>query len=528
MDNKDASQIKVAIVGAGVAGLAAGVYAKRAGFDVTIYEKHIVAGGLSSSWSRKGYLFEGGMHWLTGSSEKLALNKVWREVGALKDNNPIFLKDPFYTLICNSTSLDASASGDSSTGKNVSANSATSAKRDLHLYRDINKLEKHFIEYAPEDTRAIKQMFRDMKLFRGIHMIINDIPFLKTRKRYAPSLKELIKMTPASLRYIQLNNKKYTDYVARFKNSHIRHLLLSVIGTRYNALSFIYTLVSFVSGDCGYPEGGSRVMTQNMADTFTSLGGKIEYRTEVTGIATETSESGKNKITGVCVDGKLIEADAVIVAQDTLTAINSLLKDKLHERWTDKMRRIVKTEQNMFICLGVKADLKNYPRAFVIPLDAPFKAGPLEFGELRVNNYSLYKDHSPAGCTSLTCLLLGDSYSWWKAAKKDGSYQQKKSELAAAFIETLSRYVPEIKDNVEVTDVATPLTYERYCASAEGSWMSVWQPGDSMFSFPNKSKSVDGLYFASQRTAMPGGLPVAVTSGRKAAQFLCRDNGVMF
>ena len=56
----------VVVIGAGIAGLSAAVYLQRSGFDVTIYEQHEIPGGLSTSWSRKGYLFEGGMHWLTG------------------------------------------------------------------------------------------------------------------------------------------------------------------------------------------------------------------------------------------------------------------------------------------------------------------------------------------------------------------------------------------------------------------------------------------------------------------------------
>ena len=35
---------KLIIVGAGVSGLSAGVYAARNGFDVTIFEKHIIPG----------------------------------------------------------------------------------------------------------------------------------------------------------------------------------------------------------------------------------------------------------------------------------------------------------------------------------------------------------------------------------------------------------------------------------------------------------------------------------------------------
>ena len=71
------------------------------------------------------------------------------------------------------------------------------------------------------------------------------------------------------------------------------------------------------------------------------------------------------------------------------------------------MKKEIITEQNMFICLGVKADLKKLPIALVLPLKEPFEAGGLKFGKLIINNYALYRNHSPEGCTALTCLLLG-------------------------------------------------------------------------------------------------------------------------
>jgi hypothetical protein len=45
---------------------------------------------------------------------------------------------------------------------------------------------------------------------------------------------------------------------------------------------------------------------------------------------------------------------------------------------------------------------------------------------------------------------------------------------------------------------------------------------------PQKSKTVKGLYFAGQRSMMPGGLPITVCSGRKAVQYLCRDTKTLF
>ena len=88
---------KIIIVGAGLSGLTAGIYARQSGFDVTIYESHSIPGGASTSWRRKGYYFEGGLHWLTGSSPKTQLYKLWREVHALDDSVAVYNRDPFFT-----------------------------------------------------------------------------------------------------------------------------------------------------------------------------------------------------------------------------------------------------------------------------------------------------------------------------------------------------------------------------------------------------------------------------------------------
>ena len=87
---------QVIIIGAGIAGITAGIYARQSGFDVTIYESHTIPGGASTSWRRGGYYFEGGLHWLTGSSPESQLYRLWREVGALDDSVDVYNRDPFF------------------------------------------------------------------------------------------------------------------------------------------------------------------------------------------------------------------------------------------------------------------------------------------------------------------------------------------------------------------------------------------------------------------------------------------------
>ena len=57
----------IAIVGAGMAGLAAGCYAQMNGYKTTIFEWHYKPGGLCTAWKRNGYTIDGCIHWLVGS-----------------------------------------------------------------------------------------------------------------------------------------------------------------------------------------------------------------------------------------------------------------------------------------------------------------------------------------------------------------------------------------------------------------------------------------------------------------------------
>lgn len=495
MDTTDSNN--VLIIGAGIAGLTAGVYLQSSGFNVTIAESHNAPGGLSTSWSRKGYLFEGGMHWLTGSDPRLALNRVWLEVGAVQANNPISNRDPIYTLV--------------------------DGERRLHLWRDLSALQKEFDTFAPEDKEATRRLVSDVRKYHNVHLVINDIHGLKSTRPARPPISEYLSMAGAGLCYNRLRKMPYTDYVKQFKNKDIRHLLMSVIGDRYNALSFIYTLASFSSGDCGYPAGGSRRMAQNMADRFTQLGGKILYNTFVKQVAVEGG-----KVAGVITKDGIIKASKAVVTADTRAAIDTLFAAPLNDKWAQNMRRTVTAEQNMFLCLGVKSDLSMYPPAMILPLDEPFEAGGNRFNELRINNYSAATGHAPEGCSTLTCILLCDCYDWWKDKKDNGTYKEEKASLMQRFIKVLEEKIPQISGQVDVTDVATPLTYERYTHSYKGSWMSVWLPGGKPFSFPAKSSSIKGLYFASERSSMPGGLPLTVWSGRRAAQTVCLEEHRIF
>ncbi len=488
---------KVIVVGAGVAGMSAGIYALQSGFDVTIFEQHSLPGGNCTSWKRKGYLFEGALHWLTGSSKDSSLYQVWRNVGAIKDATNIYIKDIFYTYYHNGQAI--------------------------HLYCDPDRLERHFLEISPEDAKEIKLLCKDVRCFMKVSVPVLDVKGVKVRHKNKMGMSMLLGLLPILPKMSAYDKMSVLEYSQRFQHPGIRALLLNVVGANLKASSLFFTLGCVASGDGGYLEGGSLVMTQNMSKRFIELGGKIEYSSHVEKVIVED-----DKASGVIVKGQRVDADAVIIAIDTLTAAEKLFERPLNETWIEKMRKDIKFMACTFIGIGVETDLSSLPQGLVFPVERPFTFAGETFYTFSLNNYAHYKDYAPKGCSALTTCLMGDTYAFWKGKKESGEYEMEKEKLAKLIISLVEQNIPQASGKIAVVDVATPLTYERYCGTKHGSWMTLQEKGDKSMTYPSVSDTVKQLYFAGQRLQTPGGLPVAVDTGRKAVQYLCRDIDTIF
>jgi len=86
---------KILIIGGGVAGLAAGSYARMNGFDAEIYKMHDISGGLCTAWKREGYTFDGCIHWLVGSKPGTGYHRMWDKLGLVQGKT--FISWEYYT-----------------------------------------------------------------------------------------------------------------------------------------------------------------------------------------------------------------------------------------------------------------------------------------------------------------------------------------------------------------------------------------------------------------------------------------------
>lgn len=304
----------------------------------------------------------------------------------------------------------------------------------------------------------------------------------------------------------------------------MRWALAQAIGPDFSSVGLLATPATLASGDGGYPVGGSLAMAGRMAEKFKKLGGVIQYNTVVQWVNVREGAA-----VGVELDSGPVEADAVIVTQDTLAAIDRLFETPIHEPWAERMHKTTAPVLDTFISVGVKTDLFSLPENSMFVSDTPLVCGGIKDSVIGMNFYAngSFPGYAPQGCTAVTSFYGGDTYDFWKICRENGTYASEKEKLSDAFIDLLAKRVPQTAGKVAVWDVATPLTYERYLHSYKGSWMSVMGRGHAK-PYPCKPEGLRDVYFAGQRLQVPGGLPVALTTGRNAVQYLCRDTNTVF
>lgn len=125
----------------------------------------------------------------------------------------------------------------------------------------------------------------------------------------------------------------------------------------------------------------------------------------------------------------------------------------------------------LFVSLGVNRKFGDLPVS-VSWISFPLKELVLIADKMRerlpVHIYHQDPTMAPEGKTAVT-VMLGSDYEYWKKIAGDPAvYVQKKDDIATTIARLLEQRFPGITGQVEVTDVATPLTFERYTGNWKG------------------------------------------------------------
>lgn len=494
---------KIIIIGGGFAGLAAGIYARMNGYETEIFEMHTLPGGLCTAWKRKGYVIDACIHWLVGSNPSSRFNQYWQEVGIARK--------------CRFTDHDEYMQMEDATG------------RTIIFYTDVYKLEKHLLEVSPDDAIPIKEFTNGIKMCLPFDQPSKETGFLRrvgkqislgiTFMRNGKKMQEWMKITT-------------DEFAARFKDPLLREALMEMWLPGFSMFFMLFTFAYLHNRNAGYPVGGSMPMSKAMEERYLELGGKISY-----GIKAEKIITENNTAKGIILtDGTKHTSDFVISAADGFSTIFKMLEGRFIDPKTEQMYKSwLVFPPLIFIGLGVNRkfdDIHKTVSGFSFFLKEPVLVGDKVRDRLPVHIYNHDPSLSPEGKTVVT-LMLATDYDYWKELHGNReAYEEKKKEITETVIKLLEQRFPGISSQVEMTDVATPVTFERYTGNWKGSfegWLIT--PENSGVLIKPLKQTLPGLenfYMCGQWVEPGGGLPTSVMSARRCIKGICRYDGKKF
>jgi phytoene dehydrogenase-like protein len=382
------------------------------------------------------------------------------------------------------------------------------------------------IELAPEDRQVIEEFTS------GIRTSIDfPMPLEKPRELYGPidGIKIMLQMHPYFAFLRKWGKLTIADFAQRFKNPFLREVFPHAVnlqnGPDFPMLGFLMSLAWMDQKVAGYPVGGSLAFARSLERRHLALGGEIRYESPVEKILVENDRAVGVRLA----DGSEHDSDNVISAADGRTTIF----DTLDGRYVNKKLQgyyddLPVSRPVIYIALGVARSFDEMPHQTTgldFPLDEPVKIGEQERERLCVQIYNFDPTLAPPGKTFMRVYFATD-YEYWKELGQDPArYETEEEKIAENVIASLDRRFPGLASKVEMWDVSTPLTFERYTGNWQGTFLGWRITTKTLRLRMGKTlPRLENFFMAGQWLEPGGGVPTAALSGRDVVQFLCKKD----
>jgi phytoene desaturase len=482
---------KVAVIGAGFGGLSASIRLASAGYSVDLFEKQSFAGGKAGSLEIGGYRFDTGPSLFTMVH---VFRDLFEAAGASFDERvAIKLLNPLCTYFY--------------PDRTVLTSYSDSEQFVDEVYTVLGEPEENmvrFLDYSKSIYDAAAWLFLEHNL-RNFRTYFN--------RRAIKSVMNLYKIDPFRT-LDEANNSFFSDP----KLVQLFDRYATYNGSSPYKAPATFNLIPHVEYGLGGfgVEGGIYAISQALYELAEEKGVRVYLSTEVDSIIVE-----KGKVRGIVAAGERREYDAVVSNADVIYTYDHLLEEP-DAFWRKRYAGLEPSSSGLVFYWGMDRSFpelglhniffsSDYKKEF----NQIFELGEVPDGPTIYINITskITPGDSPPGGENWFILLnvpYDRGHDWPKEAKKARSAVLRRLE---------NQLDGGVEKHIAVEQVMTPLEIEKNTNSTYGSLYGI-SSNDVLAAFrrhPNRVKKPRGLYFCGGSSHPGGGMPLAILSGKIAA-----------
>ncbi|MGB9687119.1 MAG: phytoene desaturase family protein [Rectinema subterraneum] len=518
----------VIVVGGGIAGLTAAAYVAKKGADVLLIEKNATCGGLINTFSRDGFVFDGGVRALESAGIiKPMLADLQIDLPSIKSNVSIGIANDI---------INVESEADLTAYEQLLLRFYPDSSEDISRLMDVikNVMKNMKILYAVDNP-----LFKNFKE-DGVYFVKNYVPWM---------FKFLI-----ALRNIDAMKGPVEEFLATIiKNQS----LMDIVDQHFFAATPTFFAMSYfyLYTDYFYPKGGVGTLPLKVQEKLVSFGGKIRTKTRI-----EKLDPAARTLTDA--EGTIYQYEKLIWAADlkhlySIADTTDLPEEAARKITKEKDLLLSRKGAESIFTLFMAVDLppeefKKISHGHFFYTPSPVGLGETHRSELKylletwdtvsvqtifswldrfceLNTYEIsipvLKDAqaAPPGKTGVIASLLFE-YELVKRIKEAGWYEEFKTHLEAKMIDVLTASIyPGLKEHLVFKFSASPLSIEELVGSSGGAiigW-SFKEPvpvTSSMLGVNDSIKTtIPDVFKAGQWSYSPTGVPTSIMTGRLAA-----------
>ncbi len=507
----------VIVIGSGAGGLAAAVPLAQGGLRVLVLEQHEVPGGLTHSFTLKGYRFSPGVHYIGTLGPGGSLRRIYEGLGVSRDLEFCELNPDGYDHI---------VVGDEWIG----------------LPKGRDRLVQSLKDRFPAEARGLDAYFgavdKMMDAMRDLQRISGPV--------------SAVKALPAAVTVMRWAGKTGQQFLdAHFSDPVLKAVLAGQSGDHGMPPSQAPALLQagithhYLDG-AYYPRGGGFAIPRAFVRALRRAGGEIRLSTPAEAIMIEDGRAVGVRLA----DGQELRARWVVSNADPEVTLGRLVGRKhLSRGLCAKLDRTLYSTSSLSLFFAVDMDLRaagldsgNFWFYDDADVDGIYRRG---LGDEALHapapsavvlSVSTLKDPSKMHNGHHTCEAFTfvdyDAFTRWadqRSGERGADYQSLKADLAERIFKGLEKRVPGIRERVVFWDLATPLTNQHYVNATRGALYGTAKTPRQMGpgAFPVKTE-IPGLFMVGASTFSFGVAGATMTGIAAASKILGRRPRELF